>query len=129
MILGPVALSRRMADIAPFYVMALLARARELEAAGRSIIHLEIGEPDFPTAAPILAAGQRALAEGRKPGTPPPYIWKPMSHRCSPLSYKREEGFHRSTNAGESSPPVSDLLQSHSNRSATPNAPESRRAD
>ena len=54
-----------MADIAPFHVMALLARARELEATGRSIVHLEIGEPDFPTAAPILAAGQRALAESR----------------------------------------------------------------
>jgi len=57
--------ARRMADIAPFHVMALLARARALEAAGRSIIHLEIGEPDFPTAAPIIAAGQRALAESR----------------------------------------------------------------
>lgn len=45
--------------------MALLARAQALEAAGRSIIHLEIGEPDFPTAAPIIAAGQRALAESR----------------------------------------------------------------
>ncbi|MFZ1641263.1 MAG: pyridoxal phosphate-dependent aminotransferase [Candidatus Contendobacter sp.] len=59
------ATARRMADITPFHVMALLARARELEAAGRSIIHMEIGEPDFPTAAPIIAAGQRALAEGR----------------------------------------------------------------
>ena len=57
--------SRRMAEIAPFHVMALLARAKELEAAGRTIIHMEIGEPDFPTAAPIIAAGQRALAEGR----------------------------------------------------------------
>ncbi|MGB5062824.1 MAG: aminotransferase class I/II-fold pyridoxal phosphate-dependent enzyme, partial [Candidatus Competibacter sp.] len=54
-----------MADIAPFHVMALLARARELEAAGRSIVHMEIGEPDFSTAAPIIAAGRRALAEGR----------------------------------------------------------------
>jgi aspartate/methionine/tyrosine aminotransferase len=58
-------LARRMADIAPFHVMAVLARARELEAAGRSIIHMEIGEPDFPTAAPIIVAGQQALAEGR----------------------------------------------------------------
>ncbi|MEZ5578174.1 MAG: pyridoxal phosphate-dependent aminotransferase [Candidatus Competibacteraceae bacterium] len=57
--------ARRMADIAPFHVMALLARARELEAAGRSIVHMEIGEPDFPTAEPIVAAGQRALAAGR----------------------------------------------------------------
>jgi aspartate/methionine/tyrosine aminotransferase len=54
-----------MADIAPFHVMALLARAKELEAAGRSIVHMEIGEPDFPTAEPIVAAGQRALAAGR----------------------------------------------------------------
>ncbi|NMQ20073.1 pyridoxal phosphate-dependent aminotransferase [Candidatus Competibacter phosphatis] len=53
-----------MTDIAPFHVMALLARAKELEAAGRSIIHMEIGEPDFPTAEPIVAAGQRALAAG-----------------------------------------------------------------
>lgn len=57
--------SRRMAEIAPFHVMALLARAKALEAAGHAIIHMEIGEPDFPTAAPIIAAGQRALAEGR----------------------------------------------------------------
>ena len=61
----PIASARRMADIAPFHVMALLARAKALEAAGRSIIHLEIGEPDFSTAAPIIAAGQRALADGR----------------------------------------------------------------
>ena len=57
--------ARRMADIAPFHVMALLARAKELEAAGRSIVHMEIGEPDFLTAEPIVVAGQRALAAGR----------------------------------------------------------------
>ncbi|HNW77547.1 MAG TPA: pyridoxal phosphate-dependent aminotransferase [Candidatus Competibacteraceae bacterium] len=57
--------ARRTADIAPFHVMALLARAHELEAAGRSIVHMEIGEPDFTSAAPIIAAGQRALADGR----------------------------------------------------------------
>ncbi len=67
-----------MADIAPFHVMALLARAKELEAAGRSIIHLEIGEPDFPTAAPIMAAGQRALARAT-PVTPPP----PACRNCA----------------------------------------------
>lgn len=57
--------ARRMAQIAPFHVMALLAKARELEAAGHSVIHMEIGEPDFPSAAPIIEAGQRALAAGR----------------------------------------------------------------
>lgn len=63
-------MARRMADIQPFHVMALLARARELEAAGRSIVHLEIGEPDFPTAAPIVAAGQAALSAGHTHYTP-----------------------------------------------------------
>lgn len=63
-------LARRMHDIRPFHVMALLARARELEAAGRSIVHMEIGEPDFPTAAPIIAAGQASLARGLTHYTP-----------------------------------------------------------
>jgi aspartate/methionine/tyrosine aminotransferase len=44
--------------------MALLARARELEAEGRSIIHMEIGEPDFPTPEPVVRAGIRALEQG-----------------------------------------------------------------
>lgn len=60
----------RMQDIQPFRVMALLARARQLEAAGRDIVHMEIGEPDFPTAAPVLAAVQAALAQGDVHYTP-----------------------------------------------------------
>jgi aspartate/methionine/tyrosine aminotransferase len=44
--------------------MALLARANELQAEGHDVIHLEIGEPDFTTAAPIVEAGQAALAAG-----------------------------------------------------------------
>jgi aspartate/methionine/tyrosine aminotransferase len=42
----------------------VLARARALEAQGRSIIHLEIGQPDFPTPPHIVEAGKRALDEG-----------------------------------------------------------------
>ncbi|MBA1324164.1 pyridoxal phosphate-dependent aminotransferase [Pseudomonas plecoglossicida] len=56
--------SARSRAIEPFHVMALLARANELQAAGHDVIHLEIGEPDFTTAAPIVAAGQAALAAG-----------------------------------------------------------------
>jgi aspartate/methionine/tyrosine aminotransferase len=54
----------RMAQIEPFHVMELMARAQALEAEGRSIIHLEVGEPDFATADPILEAAQRFLSGG-----------------------------------------------------------------
>ena len=42
-----------------------LVAARRLEQMGRSIIHLEIGEPDFPTPTPISKAGIRAISEGK----------------------------------------------------------------
>jgi aspartate/methionine/tyrosine aminotransferase len=59
-----------MRGIEPFQVMALLARARALEAQGRDIVHMEIGEPDFPTARPICEAGIRALEQGELFYTP-----------------------------------------------------------
>ena len=42
----------------------VLVRARALEAKGRSIVHLEIGEPDFPTPAHVVEAAKKALDEG-----------------------------------------------------------------
>jgi len=63
-------IANRMAGIAPFHVMDILARARLLEAQGRSIVHMEIGEPDFPTAAPIVEAGIAALRTGHTHYTP-----------------------------------------------------------
>ena len=60
----------RAARIAPFHVMALLGRAQALQAAGHDVIHLEVGEPDFPTPATVLAAGQQALADGLTRYTP-----------------------------------------------------------
>jgi aspartate/methionine/tyrosine aminotransferase len=57
-------LAARVAEIAPFHVMEVQTAARALEAAGRTVIHMEIGEPDFPTPAPVLEAAQRALADG-----------------------------------------------------------------
>jgi aspartate/methionine/tyrosine aminotransferase len=59
-----------MADIQPFHVMEVLGRANAMERAGRPVIHLEVGEPDFPTPAPVVEAGMRALAEGRTHYTP-----------------------------------------------------------
>lgn len=60
----------RMAEIQPFHVMALLARARALESEGRDIVHMEIGEPDFDTPAPIVQAGIEALQSGKHHYTP-----------------------------------------------------------
>jgi len=59
-----VKLSSRLKNIAPFQVMAILEEARALQAAGRDVIHLEVGEPDFATPAAIVEAGRQALAEG-----------------------------------------------------------------
>ena len=41
--------TKRAREIPPFIVMDILEKAHELERQGRDIIHLEIGEPDFPT--------------------------------------------------------------------------------
>ncbi len=49
----------------------VLARAQALEASGRQIIHLEIGQPDFETFDNIRLAGMRAIAEGQTRYTPP----------------------------------------------------------
>jgi aspartate/methionine/tyrosine aminotransferase len=45
--------------------LAVFARARELERQGRSVIHLELGEPDFHPAAPVVDALRNAVASGR----------------------------------------------------------------
>ena len=45
--------------------LAVFSRAKELEKQGRSIIHLELGEPDFHPAAPVVDAVRAAVAEGR----------------------------------------------------------------
>lgn len=63
-------LARRTHDIEPFHVMELLAKARQLEAQGRDIVHMEIGEPDFPTAEPIIRAGIESLQAGKTHYTP-----------------------------------------------------------
>ncbi|RMD68024.1 MAG: pyridoxal phosphate-dependent aminotransferase [Gammaproteobacteria bacterium] len=60
----------RLHRIEPFYVMALLSRARALEAQGQDIVHMEIGEPDFPTPEPVIKAGQEALVRHHTHYTP-----------------------------------------------------------
>lgn len=62
--------ARRARAIRPFQAMEILARARALERAGRSIVHMEIGEPDFPTPHPVVRAAVAALHAGRTRYTP-----------------------------------------------------------
>ena len=57
--------ARRVAEIEPFEVMDVLSRAQALERAGRRVVHMEIGEPDFTAPAPVVEAGIRAMREGR----------------------------------------------------------------
>ena len=57
-------LADRMNHIGVESAFEVLVRARELERQGKHVIHLEIGEPDFPTPAHIIEAAKRALDEG-----------------------------------------------------------------
>lgn len=57
-------ISNRAGLIRPFIVMDVVARARELEAQGRDIVHMEIGDPDFPTPSVIVEAAEAAMDAG-----------------------------------------------------------------
>ncbi len=63
-------ITRRANAISPFHVMDILAQAKALQAQGRDIIHMEVGEPDFDTAAPIIDAGIQALKQAKTHYTP-----------------------------------------------------------
>lgn len=86
--------SRRARDITPFLVMDILERAKELERAGRHIIHLEIGEPDFPTPAPVVAAAQAAMAAGETQYTHSQGLWELREALCA--HYLATYGVHLS---------------------------------
>src|SRR2546426_1117531 len=58
-------LAARMADIEPFHVMDVQDRAHELEAKGRRIIHMEIGQPDFPAPPAVAEAAIEAIRKRR----------------------------------------------------------------
>jgi len=83
---------RRIDQIEPFRVMQLLERARQLEAEGRHIIHMEIGEPDFPTPAPVLEAARQRLETGQNfytPSTGAPELQRALSDW-----YAKNHGLH-----------------------------------
>jgi len=57
-------IARRAEEIAPFIVMEVLERARELERQGVDVIHLEVGEPDFDVPLAVKEATRKALDRG-----------------------------------------------------------------
>ena len=57
--------AERVRKIEPFRVMDIVARAAALEADGHDVVHMEVGEPDFPTPGAIVKAGQKALTVGK----------------------------------------------------------------
>jgi aspartate aminotransferase len=57
-------LAEKMSRLGTESAFEVLVRARALEKQGKNIVHLEIGEPDFPTPAHIVEAGKRSLEEG-----------------------------------------------------------------
>ena len=64
----------------------VLVKAKALEAKGRDIVHLEVGEPDFATPANIVEAGTRALREGKTKYTPSagiPELREAIAHQVS----------------------------------------------
>lgn len=67
-------LSPRMENVSPFRVMTVMRRAAELEAEGHKVVHMEVGEPDFATALPIVEAAKRALEKGLTKYTSAPGI-------------------------------------------------------
>ncbi len=84
--------AQRLQDIEPFRVVEVLSRATELEAAGRDIVHLAAGEPDFSTALPIIRAGQRALGDGHTYYSGAGGI--PQLREALSAWYQREYGLH-----------------------------------
>jgi (5-formylfuran-3-yl)methyl phosphate transaminase len=58
-------ITKRASSITPFYVMELLEKAKEMEARGEDIVHMEVGEPDFPSPAPVKEEAVKAIRDNR----------------------------------------------------------------
>lgn len=83
-------LSERLARVKPSPTMAITAKAGELKAAGRDIIALSAGEPDFDTPENVREAAKAAIDAGRTRYTPPDGI--PELKRAVAAKFARENG-------------------------------------
>ena len=78
-------LSKRVSNVKPSPTMAVTAKAAELRAAGKDIIGLGAGEPDFPTPAHICEAAKQAMNDGKTTYTPAPGIPELRQAICDKL--------------------------------------------
>jgi aspartate/methionine/tyrosine aminotransferase len=69
-------LAQRMQNLGTESAFEVLARAKALEAQGRDIVHLEIGEPDFPTPSNIVESAYTAMQHGATHYTPAAGLWE-----------------------------------------------------
>ena len=58
-------ITKRADLITPFYVMELLEKAKEMEARGEDIVHMEVGEPDFTTPQQVKDGAIKAITQGQ----------------------------------------------------------------
>lgn len=83
-------LAARAERVKPFLVMDLYERAKELQRAGHDLIHLEVGEPDFPTPKVVIEAGKAALDQGYTHYTSP--LGDPELREAIAAHYKKRYG-------------------------------------
>src|ERR1700730_14455176 len=103
-------IAERVSQLGTETALDVLIKARALEARGRTVIHLEVGEPDFPTPGHIVEAGVRALRDGHTrygppaglPAPPPPPA--PSSAKRSAPSCSRAAAFARGPSGSWSRP-------------------------
>ena len=94
-------IAARMGTIGTESAFEVSARARALEAEGRSIIHLQIGEPDFDTPAHVREAAKRALDAGETHY--PPFAGIPRAARGDRRRRHGSQGVRRSSRRRSSS--------------------------
>ncbi|MEJ5348634.1 MAG: pyridoxal phosphate-dependent aminotransferase [Desulfosoma sp.] len=74
---------RRVRDVKPFLVMDVLEKAQAMERAGEKVIHLEVGEPDFPAPRAVLEAAVEALQRGETHYTHSLGLWRLREALCT----------------------------------------------
>jgi aspartate aminotransferase len=84
-------IAKRMQGVRGEAAFEMLARANELERQGRSIVHLEIGEPDFDTPQPIVRAGVEWLQKAATHYSPVPGIWELRTKIADHLSSRHPQ--------------------------------------